>query len=135
MVLAVCLAWASVTLFPEDRVQIGIAVHEPIDYRIVPTEVSLAELERGRSYYIQLCALCHGSDGTGSGEFSYRMVPKPSNLSGEIIDQRTYEQLDQAISEGVPGSAMQGWGDQLGDVQRRQIIEYIKYLALKYRHT
>ncbi len=134
LVLAVCLALTAVVLFPEDRVQIGIAIHEPINYQLVPKSASLAELERGRSYYIQLCALCHGSDGSGNGEFSYRMMPKPSNLVVDVIGQRTDEQLDGAIRNGIRGSAMQGWSDQLSTVQRGQIIKYIKYLAIKYKH-
>ncbi|MDE0308508.1 MAG: cytochrome c [Acidiferrobacterales bacterium] len=134
LILAVGLASSAVVLFPEDRVQIGIAVHEPIDYQLVPKNASLAELERGRSYYIQLCALCHGSNGTGSGEYSYRMVPKPSNLVVDILESRTDVQIDEAIRDGVRGSAMQGWGERLSPVQRRQIIKYIKYLAIKYKH-
>ncbi len=134
LVLAVCLASTAVVLFPEDRVQIGIAVHEPINYELVPKGASLAELERGRSYYIQLCALCHGSDGSGNGEFSYRMVPKPSNLVVDAVGTKTDEQLDEAIRDGVQGSAMRGWSDRLNAVQRGQIIKYIKYLAIKYKH-
>ena len=132
--LAAFLAWMAVLLFPEDRVLIGVAVHEPIDYRLVPNNVSLAELERGRSYYIQLCALCHGSDGSGNGEFSYRMVPKPSNLVEGIIETRTEGQLDKAIRDGIPGSAMRGWSEQLSTIQRTQIIKYIKYLTIQYKH-
>ena len=133
VVLAAFLAWMSVLLFPEDRVRIGIAVHDPIDYELVPRNVALAELERGRSYYIQLCALCHGSNGSGNGEFSYRMVPKPSNLVEDIVGTRTDEQMDVAIRDGIKGSAMQGWGDQLSSVQRGQIIKYLKYLAIQYK--
>ena len=134
IVLAAFLAWMAVLLFPEDRVLIGVAVHEPIDYKLVPDNVSLAELERGRSYYIQLCALCHGSDGSGNGEFSYRMVPKPSNLVRDVIGTRSDRQMDEAIRDGVPGSAMRGWSKQLSAIQRIQIIKYIKYLAIQYKH-
>ena len=131
VILAVCLAWMSVVLFPEDRVSLGVEVHEPIDYEIVPTRASLAELERGRSYYIQLCALCHGLDGSGNGEFSYRMVPKPSNLVGPAVTGKTDGELDFTIRHGIPGTAMQGWGDRLNTAQRRQIIQYIRYLKIQ----
>lgn len=134
IVLAAFLAWMAVLLFPEDRVLIGVAVHEPIDYQLVPDNVSFAELERGRSYYIQLCALCHGSDGSGNGEFSYRMVPKPSNLVQDVIGNRSDRQMEEAIRDGIPGSAMRGWSEQLSTIQRTQIIKYIKYLAIQYKH-
>ncbi len=134
VLLAAFLAWIAVIAFPEDRSILGIKAHEQIDYNLLPYNSSLANLERGRSYYIQLCALCHGADGSGNGEYSYRMVPKPSNLVSSVIGEKTDEELSAVIRDGIAGTAMQGWKNSLNEIQRKQIIDYIRYLALQHSH-
>ncbi len=132
LLLAVAVSWTAVNLLPEDRIKLGLAVYEPIDYGILPHDARLADIERGRSYYIQLCALCHGAQGRGQGEYSYRMIPKPTDLTGVATADKSDAQLDTVIKNGVRGSAMRGWGDTLGGIQRQQIIDFIRYLELRH---
>ena len=128
--LAAALAWVSVALFPENRAAVLPAVHEQIEYEILPRDSSLADVERGRIYYVQLCALCHGVLGNGNGEFRYRMVPKPASLIDSITNGRTDKELSEVIRDGIAGTAMQGWGSKLNEIQRRQVVSYVRYLSL-----
>lgn len=134
IIAAAVLSWAAVSYFPEDRVILGLAIHEPINYEILPQDAKLADIERGRSYYIQLCALCHGSAGKGDGEYSYRMVPKPAPLTREATINKSDAELSAVIRDGVEGTAMQGWGGSLNETQRQQVIEFIRYLKLNQQY-
>ncbi len=131
MFAALGLGWLTVTYFPEDRAILHLEPYEQINFAALPDDAELANLERGRSYYVQLCALCHGANGNGYGEFSYRMVPKPADLTSESTIEQSDEELDTVIKDGIKGTAMTAWGDTLSSVQRQQLIGYIRYLALQ----
>ena len=129
--LAILLAWSSVQLFPEDRNILGTAAYEQVDYEILARGADLADIERGRSYYLQLCALCHGLSGQGNGEYSYRMVPKPTSLVDPSVQIQTDDEINAVIRDGSSGTAMQAWGNVLNSTQRKQVVDYIRYLALR----
>ena len=131
MAFAGLLSWALVTWFPEDRTILGIEPYEQIEFEVLPADANVADLERGRSYYMQLCALCHGANGNGYGEFSYRMVPKPADLTNTKIMNKSYTELEAVIRDGIKGTAMAPWNKTLDTVQRNQIVGYIRYLALQ----
>ncbi len=131
MIAAGVLAWATVIYFPEDRTILRLEPYDQINFDALPENAELANLERGRAYYVQLCAQCHGENGNGYGEFSYRMVPKPADLTDAKTIEKSDEELDAVIRDGTLGTAMNAWGDTLSLIQRRQIIGYIRYLALQ----
>jgi len=73
-----------------------------------------------RKLYLLHCAGCHGSDGLGNGIAARFVFPKPRDFTtGRFRLVRTVnrvasaEDIEQAISRGVPGTSMQGW-QQLG---------------------
>ena len=134
IITAAVIAWTAVSHFPENRVTMGLAVHAPINYEILPADAKLADIERGRSYYIQLCALCHGAAGKGDGEYSYRMVPKPASLTRAATINKNDAELSLVIRDGIKGTAMQGWGKSLNEIQRQQVIDFIRYLKLVEPH-
>ncbi len=127
IVLAVMFGWLATTLLPPDEAALQTAPQ--VALAAVPSDISLAELERGRSYYVQLCQACHGAFGDGRGEWSYRMVPKPSNLAATKVQEKTDQELQEVIRVGIQGTAMRGWETSLNVAQRRQVIAYIRYLA------
>ena len=131
VLLAALFGWLAVIVFPEDRSILNIPPHRPILYEELPHDTSIADLERGRSYYIQLCAHCHGFNGLGDGEFSYRMMPKPANLISTKTRNKTDEELGIVIRDGTQRSAMQGWGNVLNETQRRQVLQYVRFLAFE----
>ncbi len=124
---AVLLAWLVIAALPGDDAQLHTAPH--VLHEQLPQQSSLAELERGRSYYVQICQSCHGAFGDGRGEWSYRMVPRPSDLSSSAVQAKSDEQLQHIIRNGIPGTAMRGWESSLNAAQQRQVVAYIRYLA------
>ena len=129
VVLAVVLALAAVTLAPE-RTVAGppMKVVQPVDFKVLDQGAHIADLERGRSYYVQLCLPCHGGSGRGDGEWAYRMTPRPADLTGRRTRQRSHEHLPAAIRDGVEGTAMRGWDDRLSDIQLRQVLGFVRHL-------
>lgn len=107
---------------------LGIAA--PVDFANLSRNADIAGLERGRSYYAQLCLPCHGARGDGLGEWAYRVHPRPADLTSQRMRGRSEEQLYEAISEGFAGTPMKGWKDRLSDMQLRQIILYVRHLGV-----
>ena len=131
LVLAGVLAWAVIIFAAEEPMAnspLGIAAR--VDFQILDRDADIASLERGRSYYAQLCIACHGGRGDGLGEWAYRVHPRPADLRSRRIRDRSDEQLYQAISEGLPGTPMRGWKDRLSELQLRQVVLYVRHLAI-----
>ena len=127
--LAVMLALAVVTFAPE-RTLAGppMKVVQPVEFEVLDQGANIADLERGRSYYVQLCLPCHGGSGRGDGEWAYRMTPRPTDLTRERTRKRNDERLLAAIRDGVEGTAMRGWGDRLSDIQLHQVLGFVRHL-------
>ena len=103
--------------------------------------VALAEsgdTDRGAEIYARRCVLCHGEDGDGLGPAAERLNPPPRDFSfGQYKIKSTGfddivpndNDLFRMISDGMPGTAMPGWGDMLSDQDIRDLIAYIKVFA------
>ena len=130
LVLAVAFALAVVTFMPErPMAEPPMKIAQPVDFEVLDRGASIADLERGRSYYAQLCLPCHGAAGRGYGEWAYRMTPRPADLTGERTMGRSDERLLAVIGKGVPATAMRGWDDRLSDTQIRQVLDYVRHLG------
>lgn len=132
VLLAVILAIFITNIFPEERDAVAKSTGAAplIDFSALKVGANIAELERGRVYYAQLCSSCHGAQGKGFGEWAYRVKPRPSNLTSRRVQQRSDEYLFNVISEGQVSSPMKGWKDQLTERQRWQIVGYLRYLSV-----
>ena len=130
LVLAVVLALAAVAFAPERTLaEPPMKVAQPVEFDVLRHGANIADLERGRSYYVQLCLPCHGGSGRGDGEWAYRMTPRPTDLTGRRTRQRSDEQLLGSIRDGVEGTAMRGWDDRLSDPQLRQVLGFVRHLG------
>jgi len=128
--LAAALAWLITELGPGEPPSVSAAEREqPAD--LAPREASVdpIALEQGRVYYAQLCVSCHGVRGDGLGEWAYRVVPRPANLTRTRTRNRSDAQLYEIISNGLPGTAMIGWQRQLSERQRQQLVVYVRHLS------
>jgi mono/diheme cytochrome c family protein len=146
-IAAICLVFAGVAFavgistfivrtFPErDTVAIASENAPLIDFAVLEQGANLAELERGRVYYVQLCASCHGARGNGYGEWAYRVKPRPSDLTSAKVQLRSDEYLFKIISDGQVSSPMIGWKDRLSERQRWQVVGYLRHLALQQVHA
>ena len=130
LVLAVVLALAVVTFAPEHTLaEPPMKVAQPVEFDVLHQGANIADLERGRSYYAQLCLPCHGGSGRGDGEWAWRMTPRPTDLTRERTRKRSNEHLLAAIRDGVEGTAMRGWDDRLSDIQLRQVLGFVRHLG------
>ncbi len=101
----------------------------PIEFGVLDQGESLADLERGRAYYAQLCVACHGAGGRGNGVWAYRVTPRPVDLTSARVQGRSDAFLFDVISDGLIGTPMKGLKDRLSEIQRRQIVKYLRHLG------
>lgn len=79
---------------------------------------TMAELmERGETAYATACAACHQPDGSGAPPAF------PALKDSQIALEDMEAHLDVVVN-GVPGSAMQAFGDQLSEVELAAVITY-----------
>ena len=124
---AVIFGWLISTTMPGDSESPHVTPQ--IEHGTLLSGANIAELERGRSYYVQLCQDCHGKLGDGQGVWSYRMMPRPSDLTGSVVQGRSDNELLVVIQQGIPGTAMRGWSDSLNEAQQQQVVSFVRYLA------
>jgi len=83
--------------------------------------MSLAE--QGRDLYRQNCAGCHGTDGGGNGPAAAALAPGPADFHAE---QPARAYALQVLKEGIPGTAMPPWKEQMSGAQRLAVVVYIE---------
>ncbi|MCB1111591.1 MAG: c-type cytochrome [Chlamydiales bacterium] len=88
-------------------------------------------LEEGKRYFELNCASCHGRDADGAGNRATAMVDAKPRMLTNIDWIKTRDDLRwlRSIKYGVPGTAMQAWGDQTSSKQRMQLVMYIRTLS------
>jgi cytochrome c oxidase cbb3-type subunit 2/cytochrome c oxidase cbb3-type subunit I/II len=74
----------------------------------VPSLQANADGARGQLLYDRRCASCHGPLGAGDGPAARWLSPRPANLAAH---EYTMARLEEALWNGVPGTAMQAWRD------------------------
>jgi high-affinity iron transporter len=90
-------------------------------------------LARGAALYQQVCAACHGLHGQGDGPAGAALDPPPIDFTDRTrADQRSVLSLFEAITQGVKGTAMAGYADQLPVDDRWSLAYYVGSLA--YAH-
>ncbi len=90
---------------------------------------SQPDIDQGREIYQTHCLECHRASGQGDGGQATTLMPPPGNLVSEAIAMKTDDELFTVITEGMPGTPMPGWKDQLSLDDRRNVLAYIRSLA------
>jgi putative heme-binding domain-containing protein len=75
----------------------------------------------GQQLFIANCAVCHGPDGDS--------VPGVDLGHGKFKRASSYDNLVEIISAGVRGTAMPAFSKELSDLQMRNIIGYLRFMA------
>jgi len=100
----------------------------------MPAAGLAAEIDPGRVVYDRWCSRCHGADGDGNGPAAKFLMPKPRDFTLGVYKYKSTEgaslpsdeDIARVIAEGLPGTAMPGWKDVLGEAERRSLVTFIK---------
>lgn len=112
-------------------------VPEPIQevekyaYYIKKKYYTQENIEKGKQFFENNCAVCHGKDADGAGiRASIMFDAKPRMLINlDWLKTRDDLRLLRSIKYGVPGTAMTPWGDLTSSLQRLQLVMYIRSLS------
>ena len=89
----------------------------------------------GKKLYTVYCSGCHGETGKGDGPAARSLPVKPADhTDGKMMNSLSDKFLLDIITKGGPdvgkSSFMPGWGTQLSEKQLRDIVSYIRGLAV-----
>jgi cytochrome c oxidase cbb3-type subunit I/II len=84
-----------------------------------------ASLNLGRALFVATCGSCHGDTGAGNGPAAGALSPAPTNFH---LKKPTEERAWEVLENGVPGTAMPPWKNQLSTDQRHALVEFVRSL-------
>jgi copper transport protein len=95
-----------------------------------PIPSNLESLTTGQELYQANCFPCHGPSGAGDGPVGMTLNPPPADLTvhtapGVHLDGQLFEW----ITNGLPGSVMPAFVENLSDEERWHLVNYIRTLA------
>jgi len=79
---------------------------------------------KGREWYLQRCADCHGKQGKGNGWLSKVVFKPPTNLASQMVQANSDGELYWKITNGrspMPASRI-----RFTDEQRWEIVSYLR---------
>jgi len=82
-------------------------------------------LQRGKAIYENNCLPCHGLTGNGKGPSGAALAPPPSKFK-EI--QPDFDYIQRVLRDGIPGTSMPVWRDQLSESDRAAVASYVRSL-------
>jgi len=108
-----------------------------------PGSLLAQDTTAGKVVYQKWCAGCHGEGGAGDGPGAAAMLPRPRDFTFAIYQIRTTPtgqlptdgDLQRAIDEGIPGTAMPAWRERLSAGERRDLVGYLKSLSAFFADT
>lgn len=94
--------------------------YDPVSHTLLASPVLTANelMSQGKPKYQQMCLACHGADGQGLPPLY------PALKASSIAVGKTISRHIELILNGVPGSAMQAYKDQLTDAEIAAIVTY-----------
>jgi putative copper resistance protein D len=101
----------------------------PTTYRRPAVPYVTGSIAHGAALYREHCAACHGSGGRGDGPAAAGLHPTPADLTAAHTGDHTAGDLYWWLSHGIPGSAMPGFADRLGESDRWDLINFVRALA------
>ena len=79
----------------------------------------------GKVLYEKSCLPCHGSTGDGKGPAGVTLAPPPSSFKGIQPD---FDYIQRVLRDGIPGTSMPVWKDQLSESDRTAVADYLRSL-------
>jgi mono/diheme cytochrome c family protein len=82
-----------------------------------------ADAANAQALFVQSCAKCHGTDGSGNGLAAPTSPRPPANFRAT---QPSADSAFKIITDGIPGSTMPAWKAKLSDDQRKSLAQYVR---------
>src|SRR5437667_54569 len=101
----------------------------PTTYRRSDVPYSATSIAHGADRFRSDCAGCHGSTGAGDGRDARGLPRPPADLRSPHTGQHTAGDLYWWITAGIPGAAMPGFGQRLGDEERWDLVNFVRALG------
>jgi mono/diheme cytochrome c family protein len=88
-------------------------------------------IKEGQKFFLTNCAVCHGSEGDGTGIRAGTMSEAKPQMLNNLNWIRTRDDLRllRSIKYGIPGTAMTPWGDFTTSLLRTQLVIFIRTLT------
>ncbi|MDD2059479.1 cytochrome c/FTR1 family iron permease [Pseudomonas sp. GD03860] len=97
-----------------------------VAYEVSQAPIITPDPARGAPLYAQHCSVCHGDTGAGDGPAGLGLTPPPANLrSSERLDRLSLYDLYNTLGQGIEGTDMPSFADQLDERQRWDLATYI----------
>lgn len=97
-----------------------------VAYEISQAPIITPDPTRGAPLYAQHCSVCHGDTGAGDGPAGVGLEPPPANLrSSERLARLSLYDLYNTLGQGIEGTDMPSFADQLDERQRWDLATYI----------
>ena len=98
-----------------------LTLHKPANAMRTTPESS----DRGRALFLQNCSPCHGLLGDGKSAIAATLTPPPANFH---LKQPDFDHVMQVLQDGIPGTAMPTWRDQLSESDRAALAGFVRSL-------
>ncbi|MBM3947522.1 MAG: c-type cytochrome, partial [SAR202 cluster bacterium] len=92
---------------------------------VSPFPATTGSVVAGEALYERHCVVCHGVSGRGDGPAAAGLSPRPADLPVHV-PLHSDRQLYVWISEGLPGTAMPAFRDNLRPEERWHLLNYLK---------
>lgn len=93
---------------------------------------SAPRLADGRRLYERDCASCHGDHGAGDGDGAVGMDPPPTPFRGAYMEHLTARRVYNALTFGVPETAMPSFAESYDAQQRWDVAFYTMTLRVGF---
>ncbi|MFJ2539811.1 MULTISPECIES: cytochrome c/FTR1 family iron permease [unclassified Pseudomonas] len=99
-------------------------------YEVSQAPVITPDPARAAPLFAQHCSVCHGETGAGDGPAGVGLVPPPANLRDAArLDHLSLYAIYSTLGQGVEGTDMPSFADQLDDRQRWDMATYVAGLS------
>lgn len=97
-----------------------------VAYEVSQAPIITPDPLRGAPLYAQHCSVCHGDTGAGDGPAGVGLTPAPANLrDGARQDRLSLYAIYSTLGQGIEGTDMPAFADQLDERQRWDLATYI----------
>jgi putative copper export protein/mono/diheme cytochrome c family protein len=100
----------------------------PTTYMKNPLPPESEVVMRGAALFQTHCRMCHGPDGRGDGPAAAGLNPKPADLTSAHVDDHTDGDIFWWLNYGIAGTAMPAFKGTLSDIERWELIRFIRSL-------